>query len=153
MLYGKTAFTMIELIFVIVILGILAAVAIPKLVVTRDDAYTAKLANNIMTGASEIAAYAMGNAQVHSDMTVMSNAMTSLSASGDAVLTPNKAVVKSGNIDDCVEVSVDANATTGTDTLNITFGNAGGDSKCLSLQGAIDANEYPMKLRGRSAKF
>ena len=34
----RKAFTMIELIFVIVILGILSAVAIPKLAATRDDA-------------------------------------------------------------------------------------------------------------------
>ncbi len=34
----KTAYTMIEMIFVIVIIGILAAVAIPKLAATRDDA-------------------------------------------------------------------------------------------------------------------
>ena len=35
---SKKAFTMIELIFVIVILGILAAVAIPRLAATRTDA-------------------------------------------------------------------------------------------------------------------
>ena len=38
----KKAFTMMELVFVIVILGILAAVAVPRLAVTRDDAIVVK---------------------------------------------------------------------------------------------------------------
>ena len=38
----KNAFTMIELVFVIVILGILAAVAIPKMAATRTDAEITK---------------------------------------------------------------------------------------------------------------
>jgi len=45
----RKAFTMIELVFVIVVLGILAAVAIPKLAATRDDAQIAK-------GRSDVAA-------------------------------------------------------------------------------------------------
>lgn len=39
---------MIELVFVIVVLGILAAVAIPKLAATRDDAMIAKGRANIL---------------------------------------------------------------------------------------------------------
>lgn len=47
------AFTMIEMIFVIVVLGILAAVAIPKLAVSRDDAVWVK-------GKSQVAAIRSG---------------------------------------------------------------------------------------------
>ncbi|MBA1438546.1 MAG: prepilin-type N-terminal cleavage/methylation domain-containing protein [Epsilonproteobacteria bacterium] len=53
----RAGFTMIELIFVIVILGILAAVAIPKLSATRDDANIAKMATNAATAVSDIGAY------------------------------------------------------------------------------------------------
>ncbi len=47
---------MIELIFVIVILGILAAVAIPKLAATRDDAKLAAARSNLSTCISDLGA-------------------------------------------------------------------------------------------------
>jgi general secretion pathway protein G len=50
----KKAFTMIEMIFVIVILGILAAVAIPKMAATRVDAQISKGRSDIASIRSAI---------------------------------------------------------------------------------------------------
>ena len=53
----KKGFTMIELIFVIVILGILASVAIPRLAATREDAEISAAVSNIRTLVSDATAY------------------------------------------------------------------------------------------------
>ena len=53
----KKGFTMIELIFVIVILGILASVAIPRLAGTRTDAEIATTVSNIRTLISDLSSY------------------------------------------------------------------------------------------------
>jgi len=53
MLQKRFGFTMIELVFVIVVLGILAAVAVPRLAATRTDA-------EISAGAATVAAIRSG---------------------------------------------------------------------------------------------
>ena len=53
----KKAFTMIELIFVIVILGILASVAIPRLAATREDAEISAAVANLRTLVNDANAY------------------------------------------------------------------------------------------------
>ena len=53
----KKGFTMIELIFVIVILGILASVAIPRLAATRTDAEIATTVANLRTLLSDLNSY------------------------------------------------------------------------------------------------
>ena len=57
----KKGFTMIELIFVIVILGILASVAVPRLAATREDAEISATVANLRTLISDASAYYVAN--------------------------------------------------------------------------------------------
>lgn len=62
----KHAFTILELIFVIVILGILAAIALPRLGASKDEAQIASALSNLKTAISDLNAYAMKNDELGS---------------------------------------------------------------------------------------
>ncbi|MBE9851173.1 type II secretion system protein [Campylobacter concisus] len=65
----KKAFTMIELIFVIVIIGILAVVVVTKISATRDDAVLVKTMAEIRTAIEEINAYYISQGKLALDTT------------------------------------------------------------------------------------
>lgn len=103
------AFTMIELIFVILILGILAAVAIPKIAVTRNDAKATAALANWKTAVNQIQATAVATGAVP-DLNTFVDATNSLLVT-DTTITAQ--VVTAGNTNVCAvgTVTQDENAT------------------------------------------
>jgi len=65
----QKAFTMIELIFVIVVIGVLAAIAIPRISATRDDAVLVKTMAEFRTAIEEINAYYISQGKLALDTT------------------------------------------------------------------------------------
>jgi len=148
----KNAFTMIELIFVIVILGILAAVAIPKLSATRDDAVIARASQSVSTAAMEIATYAVANGRIEANLSVMSNAVEMLVGRNEAALDiPNRAVdFRMGAVADCITMEI---ISAGQDeNLTVAYG-AAGDRLCDALQSVFNSKVYPLVLRGATVAY
>jgi len=74
---------MIELIFVIVIIGILAAVAIPKLAATRDDAQDSKVKANVATCLQDVVASYTSTGTVDSGTPACADTKVAPAVSGD----------------------------------------------------------------------
>lgn len=98
----KRAFTIIELIFVIIILGILAAIAIPKLNASRNQAQISKGLSNIKIAINDINSYMLANESLAS-ISMMSN-VASLENADLKNLNNNTMEVKYklGNDEDCL---------------------------------------------------
>ena len=150
----KKGFTMIELIFVIVILGILAAVAIPRLAATRDDAEISKAATNVSTLVNEINGYYQAQAQLPDAIEKITNIPVDRTGTSVDLKVKNKG---------CITFAV-SNATTATPNKNIaagdpilTISNATGNNE-VACKGTRDAvkklmESSPIKLGGSNVKF
>jgi len=140
------AFTMIEIIFVIVIIGILSAVALPKLNATRKDAKISELLSNISTAATEIVAYAVTRGELRPSYSEMSNAILSMVNGEDAIQTGDTLNIKVNTISDCVQMKI---RTIGSiKMLTVAYGNISGDSMCATLQKTVGGQKFPIPLLG-----
>ena len=119
----KKGFTMIELIFVIVILGILASVAIPRLAGTRTDAEIAATVANLRTLLNDVASYyavkgTFGTDNTGKSSTIKWNEITNvpLKPKNDSKGVYGDAILKVGD-QDCILVALRDRTVTATGTV------------------------------------
>lgn len=120
----KKGFTMIELIFVIVILGILATVAIPKIMATRTDAKVTVDTQNIELIKADIISYYTAKGELKADAADMSTS----AAKGELVVREDS------------DGATLSQVTNGTKFVIYSTENSGYLEKCIKLDYSDDEN-------------
>ena len=149
----KKSFSLIEFIFVIVIIGILASVVIPRLTATRDDALIAKNSEYIMAIMIEISTYITVKGESKDDLSEMSSILETLKTQNRIGIDEvNKsAKVKIGEDINCITIDIDSTGT--TELLKTVFSLSTSDRICQRVQNFIKEKDYPLVVRGRLIRY
>jgi len=88
--HARAGFTLIELLIVVVIIGILASIAIPKFAASKEKAYVAKLKGDLRNLMTAQEGYSADNLNYYGG--VVPNAALAYNPSGGVVITITAAV-------------------------------------------------------------
>lgn len=148
----KKAFTVIELTFVIVIIGILGTVAIPKLSTTRDDAIIAKNIQYVVSAMTEILTYTLARGETKNDLRKMSPILVHLESLNRVTMdiSNRKVMIKMGEQVDCLTINIISD--TSTEFVTTSFSDSE-DRICTTVQYAIKEKDYPLVLRGKLINY
>ena len=128
----KKGFTMIELIFVIVILGILAAVAIPRLSATRDDAQVSKASTDLATAIQDIANYYTAKGSL-STVKTMTNVATFDDTTKDMNVTTNTVNFQDSTGATCIVITPTSSTSGAADGIKTVYTIANASSICKGI--------------------
>lgn len=130
------AFSLLEMIFAIVVISVIASIAIPKFMTTRNDAVVATLKQDISTITTSVQSYYLvnGNIEKISDAVNLNSSIWSIE---------NRNVVFNDQKNECVKIEV---YTSSNDvSLNLTVNkDAGAVCEKLSLSG-IETTTYKLR--------
>ena len=146
----QKAFTMIEIIFTIVIIGILTSIALPMLIAMREDAKVTATAQNIANAANEIVTFTIAQGKSTGSMSEMSTVVQSMITDHAATLTDNTLNIQMNTIENCLQLKI--TDTAANSHISLLYGNAGTDRLCISLQNLMDRVEYHIPLNGQIIK-
>jgi len=107
-------FSLIELIFVIAILGIISAVAIPKLMDSRDNATVSSISQDVSTITNAIQSYSLSNGTISkiSDSVNINSKNWTISDSNVIYKVDGTDCIKIAIANSKLDVTIDSNSTT-----------------------------------------
>lgn len=129
----KNAFSLLEIIFVIVIIGVIAGIGIPKLVNTKSNASAVSIRQDVNTMINSIQSYYLANGDIEkiSDSINLNNNIWNID---------NKKVTFYENDEECVSVEIKKSSTLDILEINI-FPDVGEVCKKISESG-LDSQIY-----------
>lgn len=151
---NSKAFTIIELIFVILLLGILASVAVTKLNATRTDAKISVLSQEVHQVIEDIKLHAVATGNIEGNITEFSNVLGDMIEAGTAVLgnTGKQVTIDTGTENNCLTMQLVSNDR--ELNLSVTMGeNLTHDAICSGVQEALGNQNQIMQIRGKLASY
>lgn len=125
----KSAFSLLELIFAIVIVGVIAGVAIPKFMETKDDATVSAIKQDVNTIISAVRSYVLVKGEGTLDEMV--------SVSSDKwELDNTKKILSMKNDASCIKITLDTD-------LKVEIGDSETDV-CTKLKESITSQTYTL---------